>query len=151
MTKQEIVTFIKTKGPSIYKKIKNSNFSKLGFDKLYKFPEVKKVIVRLLTNDFALFIKELQLISPRPTKFKVLLKNNQYFNIIYNKTDWVVQVEGKKYKLNSVDQEEKASKAISRILEYSDYKNLNDKEDGSVDDNFEDEEIDDFEDLSDDI
>lgn len=143
MTKQEIVTFIKSKTPEIYQKIKDKNFKELGFDKIYKFPEIKKVIVRLLTSDFNLFIKSIDLVSPRPTIFRIVLKNNQFFNIIYNKNDWVVQVEGKKYKIINTDQEEKATKAISKILQYSDYKNLNKDEEENSDD------IDDFEDFED--
>ena len=35
-------------------------------------------------------------VSPRPTTFRINLKNDSNFYLIYNKRGWVAQVEGKK-------------------------------------------------------
>ena len=83
---------------------------------LTKFPELKKVIVDLLTQQYDLFIKEIQWVAPRPTTFKIVLANDQYFYLIYNGRSWTAQVEGKKYYLRNIKEEENAANALSRIL-----------------------------------
>jgi hypothetical protein len=46
------------------------------------------------------------------------LKNNQSFYLIYGKRSWIAQVEGKKYYLLNLPEEQRAAEAISRILRY---------------------------------
>lgn len=88
------------------------------FSVLGKFPQLKKIIVDLFTNQFDSFIKEIQWVAPRPTMFKIILNNNQYFYLSYNTRSWVAQIEGKKYYLSNLKEEENACGAISRILKH---------------------------------
>jgi hypothetical protein len=46
------------------------------------------------------------------------LKNGEEFYLIYNKRSWIAQVEGKKYYLLNLPEEERAAEAIARILRY---------------------------------
>jgi hypothetical protein len=46
------------------------------------------------------------------------LKNNQEFYLIYDSRSWIAQVEGKKYYLLNISEEQRAAEAISRILRY---------------------------------
>jgi hypothetical protein len=88
------------------------------YDELTKFPELKTVIVDLLTADFDKFLSSIDWVAPRPTTFRINLKNGEEFYLIYNKRSWVAQVEGKKYYLLNLPEEERAAEAIARILRY---------------------------------
>jgi hypothetical protein len=88
------------------------------YDELTKFPELKKVIVDLLTNEYDNFLDSIDWVSPRPTTFRINLKNGQDFYLIYGKRSWIAQVEGKKYYLLNLPEEERAAQAIARILRY---------------------------------
>ena len=88
------------------------------FDELTKFPELKKVIVDLLTHEFDNFIASIDWVAPRPTTFRINLKNDFNFYLIYTKRSWIAQVEGKKYYLLNLPEEERAIDAIARVLRY---------------------------------
>jgi hypothetical protein len=85
---------------------------------LTKFPQLKDIIVDLFTDQFELFIQEIQWVAPRPTLFKIILTNNQFFFLSYNGRSWLAQVDGKKYWLANLKEQENASGALSRILKY---------------------------------
>jgi len=44
--------------------------------------------------------------------------NGQSFYLIWNKRSWIAEVEGKKYYLLNLPEEEMATKAIARVLRY---------------------------------
>jgi len=46
------------------------------------------------------------------------LKNDQDFYLIYTRKSWICQVQGKKYYLQNLPEEERAVEAIARILRY---------------------------------
>jgi len=102
----------------VYKEKSKSDDSALAYDELTKFPELKKVIVDLLTSDFAKFLESIDWVAPRPSTFRVNLLNSQNFLIIFTERSWIAQVEGKKYYLLNLDEEERAAESISRILQY---------------------------------
>ena len=85
---------------------------------LKKFPELRGIIVDLLTDQYNLFLEDIQYVAPRPTTFRVILKNGYFFYLIYTKQSWIAQVEGKDYYLLNLGEEEKAAEAIARILRY---------------------------------
>jgi hypothetical protein len=93
-----------------------SNEAALEYDELTKFPELKTVIVDLLTSDFDRFLESIDWVAPRPTTFRINLKNNQEFYLTYNKKSWIAQISGKKYYLLNLNEEESAVHAISRLL-----------------------------------
>jgi hypothetical protein len=76
------------------------------------------VIVDLLSADYGKFIDSIDWVAPRPTTFRINLLNSQSFYLIFNKRSWIAEVEGKKYYLLNLPEEEMASKAIARILRY---------------------------------
>jgi hypothetical protein len=71
-----------------------------------------------LTNEYDNFLDSIDWVSPRPTTFRINLKNDQEFYLIYGKRSWIAQVEGKKYYLLNLPEEERAAQAISRLLRY---------------------------------
>ena len=64
------------------------------------------------------FLESIDWIAPRPSTFRINLLNGQSFILIFGDRSWIAQVEGKKYYLLNLDEEEFASQAISRILQY---------------------------------
>jgi len=88
------------------------------YDELTKFPELKKIIVDLLTVEFDNFISSIDWVAPRPTMFRINFKNGFHFYLTYGKRSWIAQVEGKKYYLQNLPEEQRAAEAISRVLRY---------------------------------
>ena len=88
------------------------------YDELTKFPELKKIIVDLLTPGYDSFLTSIDWVAPRPTTFRINLKNGQNFYLIYGKRSWIAQVEGKKYYLLNLPEEERAAQSIANILRY---------------------------------
>jgi len=92
------------------------NFEEELFPVLAKFPKLKEVIIDLLTDQYGDFISDIWWVAPRPTTFKIMLANDQYFYLIYTERSWIAQVEGKKFYLASLNEEQRAAAAIARIL-----------------------------------
>ena len=118
MTSEELKAKIKTIIPIVYNARNKVESKAIEYDELTKFPELKEVIVDLLTADFDAFLASIDWVAPRPTTFRINLKNGEDFYLIYNKRSWVAQVEGKKYYLLNLPEEERATEAIARILRY---------------------------------
>lgn len=118
MTREELITRIRKLAPSIINSRNQAELAAVEYDELTKFPELKEVLIDLLTNEFAKFLSSIDWVAPRPTTFRINLKNNQEFYLIFGKRSWIAQVEGKKYYLLNLPEEERAAEAISRILRY---------------------------------
>ena len=118
MTSEELKAKIKTIIPIVYKARQKVESKAVEYDELTKFPELKEVIVDLLPADFDSFLASIDWVAPRPTTFRINLKNGEDFYLIYNKRSWVAQVEGKKYYLLNLPEEERATEAVARILRY---------------------------------
>jgi hypothetical protein len=102
----------------VYQDKAKTDDAALAYDELVKFPELKAVIVNLMTTDFDKFLESVDWVAPRPSTFRVNLLNGENFVLFYDPRSWIAQVEGKKYYLLNLDEEEMASKAVSRILTY---------------------------------
>ena len=118
MTKSELREKIRAIIPTVYKAQLKSDEAAIEYDELAKFPELKSVIVDLLTSDFDSFLASIDWVSPKPTTFRINLKNGEEFYLTYTKRSWIAQVEGKKYYLLNLPEEQRAVQAISRILRY---------------------------------
>jgi hypothetical protein len=93
------------------------------FPILSKFPILRDAIVQVLTGQYKDFVADIQWVAPKPTTFKIVLANNQFFYLIYDEVTWICKVEGKKYWLNDIKDEGRATEAIARILTYGASKN----------------------------
>ena len=118
MNKADFKERIRLLTKQVYSNTKEAEIAAVEYDELTKFPELKSVIVDLLTADFDSFLASIDWVAPRPTTFRVNLKNGEEFYLTYNKRSWVAQVEGKKYYLLNLPEEERATRAIARILRY---------------------------------
>jgi hypothetical protein len=83
---------------------------------LMQFPSLKEVIIDLLTKQYKDFIKDIWWVAPRPTTFKIILENDQYFYLIYGQRSWIAKISGKKYYLNNINEEQNAARAIADLL-----------------------------------
>jgi len=118
MTKEELKDRIKGLAFEVIKDRKTAEIAAVEYDELTKFPELKKIIVSLLTANFDPFLSSIDWVAPRPTTFRINLKNNQNFYLIWMSRSWIAQIEGKKYYLLNLPEEERAAEAIARILRY---------------------------------
>jgi hypothetical protein len=125
MTKNELKEKIKVLVKQVYKpdtlSIDTSNDITLDapkFPVLAKFPELKDIIIDLLTDQYEIFVTDIQWVAPRPTTFRIILGNGEPFLLTYTPRSWIAQVEGKKYYLLNLSEEEQAAQAIARMLAY---------------------------------
>jgi len=118
MTKAEFKERIKGLAFEVIKDRKKSEIAAVEYDELTKFPELKEIIINLLTADFDPFLSSIDWVAPRPTTFRINLRNNENFYLIWMGRSWIAQVEGKKYYLLNLPEEERAVEAIARILRY---------------------------------
>jgi hypothetical protein len=93
--KEKIKVLIK----QVYKNRKVSDLEAVKYDELTKFPELKKIIVDLLTDQYDNFLASIDWVAPRPTTFRMNLKNDQDFYLIYTRKSWICQVQGKNFKI----------------------------------------------------
>ena len=133
MTTSELREKIRILIPQVYKSKQKAETAAIEYDELTKFPELKAILIDLLTSDFDNFLASIDWVAPRPTTFRINLKNDQNFYLIYNKRSWIAQVEGKKYYLLNLPEEQHAAEAISRILRYG-VQSTEEEEEGGDDD-----------------
>jgi hypothetical protein len=118
MTRDQLIDRIKNLTKQVYSANTVTPEEAIEYDELTKFPELKKVIVDLLTLEYDNFLSSIDWVAPRPTTFRINLENGQSFYLIYGKRSWIAQVEGKKYYLLNLPEEERAALAIANILRY---------------------------------
>ena len=118
MTKQELRDKIKVLVKTVYRDRVSIEQAAVEYDELTKFPELKDVIVSLLGPQFDLFIASIDWVAPKPTTFRINLKNNENFYLVYTPRTFIAEIEGKKYYLLNLNEQENAENAIARILRY---------------------------------
>ena len=118
MTKAELREKIRALALQVVGEKSKADDAALAYDELTKFPELKDIIVALLTHEFDSFLEGIDWVAPRPSTFRINLLNGQNFLLMYGTRSWIAQVEGKKYYLLNLDEEEYACQAIARILQY---------------------------------
>ena len=118
MTKEEFKERIRGLAFEVIRDRKKSEIAAVQYDELTKFPELKEAILTLLTADFDNFLASIDWVAPRPTTFRINLRNDQNFYLIWMGRSWIAQIEGKKYYLLNLPEEERAVEAIARMLRY---------------------------------
>ena len=121
MTAAELREKIRTLAKQVYGEKQQSEIAAVEYDELTKFPELKQVIVDLLGPQFDLFLASIDWVAPKPTTFRINLKNNENFYLVFTPRTFIAEVEGKKYYLLNLNEKEAATKAIARILRYGQF------------------------------
>lgn len=75
---------------------------------LSKFPTLKAAIVKLQTEDFEEFVDSIDWISPRPTEFRINLKNGQEYILKWLGDGFEAQILGKRYYINKINDYQQA-------------------------------------------
>lgn len=84
---------------------------------LGKFPTLKKQIVQLLTQEYDEFLEDVKWTVPKPSTFKVVLKNGQSFDLKWTGKGFDATIEGMQYFLNNVSEYQQALDALGRIMQ----------------------------------
>ena len=116
MTKAELRQKIKTLAVQVMASKSKTDDAALAYDELVKFPALKDIIVDLMTDQFDSFLESVDWVAPRPTTFRINLLNGQNFLLMFTDRSWIAQVQGKKYYLLNLDEEERCALAINRLL-----------------------------------
>lgn len=69
---------------------------------LGKFPTLRAAITKLQTEDFKEFVDSIDWISPRPTSFRINLKNGQDYILKWTGKSFEAQILGKRYLLSNI-------------------------------------------------
>lgn len=83
---------------------------------LEKFPKLQETLITLMSEEFTAFVENIDWVAPRPTTFKVTLKNFNTFHLIWSGNEFTARVAGTQYNLESLGQEQRAIKAIQELL-----------------------------------
>tara|TARA_A100000172_G_scaffold66218_1_gene45766 strand:+ start:528 stop:998 length:471 start_codon:yes stop_codon:yes gene_type:complete len=116
MTAAELKEKIKILAVDIIAKKPKADDAAIAYPELQKFPPLKDIIVDLLTDEFDSFIESIDWVAPRPTTFRINLLNGENFLLMYTTKSFIAQVQGKKYYLLNLDEEERCALAINRLL-----------------------------------
>ena len=124
MTKSELISRIKRLAKATHSQRTNKPVEPNKFPIVDKFPPIKDVLNDLFDFQYEAFLKDIQWVAPRPSTFRVVLVNDGKFYLMYDGTDegkglFTAQVEGKKYYLESLVDQQRASEALSRVLRYT--------------------------------
>ena len=83
---------------------------------LNKYAGLKNTLEYLMTPSFEEYITGIYVVAPKPTTFKVVLHNAEFFFLQFMGKAYEATVQGKKYYLMSIGEKERCMVAISRIL-----------------------------------
>jgi len=86
---------------------------------LYKFPQLKKTVSQLFGNQYNDFLESIEWIVPRPTTFKLNLKNGEHIFLKWEGKSFQAQIQGKRYMLELVGEFEQALDRLSEVLKYN--------------------------------
>jgi hypothetical protein len=83
---------------------------------LDKFPKLQETLIDLMSEEFTTFVEDIEWVAPRPTTFKVVLKNFNSYHLIWNGDTFTARVSGTQYNLSNLGEEQRAIKAIQELL-----------------------------------
>ncbi len=75
---------------------------------LAKFPTLTAAIIKLQTEDFKEFVDSIDWISPRPTEFRINLKNGQDYIMKWTGTGFEAQIMGKRFYIDKINDYQQA-------------------------------------------
>lgn len=116
MDLNSVKTLIRSKVENKMKTLGVNKYSE--FKLLNKVPELIPILEDLMTDKFNYFIKDVEWVSPKPPEYRIVLENGQYFYLADFGRSWIATVEGKRYYLLNLGEEQMATEAIGRILRY---------------------------------
>jgi hypothetical protein len=85
---------------------------------LKKYVTLKDLLEELMTPSFEEYLNAIFIVAPKPTTFKVLLHNGQYFFLTYLDKVYQATIGGKNYYLLGIGEKQLAMQAIARLLRF---------------------------------
>lgn len=85
---------------------------------LKKYKRLKNNLTILMGHSFEEYLAGIFIMSGKPTTFKILLKNGQYFYMTFMGRAYEATVLGKRYYLMNLGEVQRATMAISRLQRY---------------------------------
>lgn len=83
---------------------------------LDKYISLNNIMTELMTDSYREYLDAVFIVSPKPTSFKIVLHNAQYFYLTYMGPAYEASVAGKNYYLSNVGEKERCMLAISKLL-----------------------------------
>lgn len=97
----------------------DSSFDKdpMGFI-LKKYHSLNVLLEELMTPAFREYVTAIFIQAPKPTSFKIVLHNNQFFYLTYmGDNTYEAIIAGKRHYLSSIGEKERSMKGIARLLQ----------------------------------
>jgi hypothetical protein len=85
---------------------------------LNKYQGLKTTLEYLMTPSFGEYITAIYVVAPKPTTFKILLHNGQFFFLQFMGKAYQATIQGKNYYLMTIGEKERAMVALSRLLRF---------------------------------
>lgn len=85
---------------------------------LGKFPTLRRTVTSLLTKQYDSFIETIDWVAPKPSTFRVVLKNDQAFYLKWTGSEFQAQIEGKRYMLGKVEEFQQALDRLTELLKH---------------------------------
>ena len=100
---------------------------------LGRFPTVKAAIIKLQTEQFKEFVESIDWISPRPSSFRINLKNGQDYILKWTGKTFEAQILGKKYILSNIAEYQQALDKLAILYKEAPMTGAGDGEPADVD------------------
>lgn len=84
---------------------------------LAKYPTLRKTLEMLMTPAYKDYITGIYITAPKPTTFKIVLHNGQFFMLTFLGKAYEATVAGKRFYLQTVGERERATNAVARLLQ----------------------------------
>lgn len=84
---------------------------------LAKYPTLAKTLEMLMSPAYKDYITGIYITAPKPTTFKIVLHNGQYFLLTFLGKAYEATIAGKKFYLQTVGERERATNAVARLLQ----------------------------------
>jgi hypothetical protein len=83
---------------------------------LTKYPTLAKTLEMLMSPAYKDYLTGIYILAPKPTTFKIVLHNGQYFLLTFLGKAYEATVAGKKFYLQTIGERERATNAIAKLL-----------------------------------
>lgn len=97
------------------------------------FPYLNDTLIDLMSKDYKLFINRIEWVAPKPTTFRVVLKNNNIFLLTWSGKEYTLNINGINFDLGIIGQEMRAIKLINNALIYGPFEKADDGMEGDLD------------------
>ena len=85
---------------------------------LNKYQNLSDVLKELMSDNFKEYLTGIYIIAPKPTSFKIVLHNGQYFFLTFMGEAYQATIAGKNYFLLTTGEKQRAMLAIARLLRW---------------------------------